>query len=229
MKRYYLIYQITNNINSKIYIGKHETNNLDDDYFGSGKLLILAQKKYGLENFRKTILFYCADKEEMDLLEACVVTPEFCNRSDVYNITVGGNGSWYYVNEVLHLNGDKMFKSGRSQESIQQQYFNAAKASREYWKKLSFKEYQIKCKQISIRKIEWNQRHPGYYAGKRNPMYGHVDTIETHNKKVLGQLGEKNSQYGKMWICNDLTKESVRIMKTDPIPKGWRKGRFCKR
>ena len=71
-KKYYLIYQITNNINGKIYIGKHETDNLDDDYFGSGKHLKHAQKKYGLENFTKTILYYLQNKEEMNLLEKMV-------------------------------------------------------------------------------------------------------------------------------------------------------------
>ena len=60
-------------------------------------------------------------------------------------------------------------------------------------------------------------------------MYGHVDSEETHKKRVLNHLGEKNSQYGKMWICNDLTRESRSILKTDPIPEGWRKGRICKK
>lgn len=34
-KKYYLIYQITNLINNKIYIGQHVTSKIDDHYMGS--------------------------------------------------------------------------------------------------------------------------------------------------------------------------------------------------
>ena len=102
--KHYLIYQIRNNLNGKIYIGKHETFNVDDDYFGSGKYLKRAIKKYGLENFTKTILIELQNVEEMNLLEKMVVTPEFCAREDVYNINVGGDGGWQYNNNPIHHN-----------------------------------------------------------------------------------------------------------------------------
>ena len=97
-KKHYLIYQITNLVNNKIYIGKHITTKIEDEYFGSGKLIRKAINKYGLENFVKTILFELQNEEEMNLLEKCVVTQEFCNREDTYNINVGGDGGWSYVN-----------------------------------------------------------------------------------------------------------------------------------
>lgn len=38
-------------------------------------------------------------------------------------------------------------------------------------------------------------------------------------------IGEKNSQYGTMWISNIELKENKKIKKTDFIPDGWVKGR----
>lgn len=94
MNKHYLIYQITNNVNGKIYIGKHETFNVDDDYFGSGKYLKRAIKKYGLENFTKTILIDLNNAEEMNLLETLVVNIEFLKRNDIYNLKPGGIGGF---------------------------------------------------------------------------------------------------------------------------------------
>ena len=43
----------------------------------------------------------------MNLLERMVVTPEFCAREDTYNINVGGDGGWSYVNEnKLNMSGN---------------------------------------------------------------------------------------------------------------------------
>ncbi len=39
METYYTIYKITNIINGMIYIGKHQTKDVNDGYMGSGKHL----------------------------------------------------------------------------------------------------------------------------------------------------------------------------------------------
>ena len=52
-------------INNKIYIGCHKTKDKNDGYFGSGKYLKNAIKKYGIENFKKEVLHYCSSMDEM--------------------------------------------------------------------------------------------------------------------------------------------------------------------
>lgn len=47
----------------------------------------------------------------MNLLERCVVTKEFCDRTDTYNINVGGDGGWSYVNETY--DHDKRVHNGK--------------------------------------------------------------------------------------------------------------------
>ena len=88
----YIIYKITNNINGKIYIGKHKTEKIDDNYFGSGIALKRSIKKYGKQNFTFHLEIELQNEEEMNLLEKFVVNEEFLKRSDVYNLKEGGEG-----------------------------------------------------------------------------------------------------------------------------------------
>ena len=219
-KRFYLIYKITNNLNQKFYIGKHETDSLDDDYFGSGKFLRNAQNKYGLENFTKTILFYCSNREEMNLLEHCIVTPEFCQREDVYNINEGGDGGWHHVNK--NNLGNKL--------TLQQKILGGKNGALTLSQKLKndteFANQFSTTVSNGLKRFYIN--HPDAQAGKNNPMYKHSYSKETLQKMSKSHLGKKNCMSNKMWICNDLTHESKAILKTDPIPNSWRKGRFCK-
>ena len=45
MKKYYYFYKITNLINDHYYYGIHSTNDLDDNYMGSGTRLWKAYEK----------------------------------------------------------------------------------------------------------------------------------------------------------------------------------------
>lgn len=99
---YYLIYEVKNKLNNKIYIGFHKTNRLDDGYMGSGKHIKAVIKKYGLQNFERRIINYCLSDEEMRLLEAEIVNEDFIKRSDTYNLKVGGYGGFRKGYVSLH-------------------------------------------------------------------------------------------------------------------------------
>ena len=70
---FYTVYKITNLINGKFYIGKHQTKDLHDDYMGSGHLIKKAIRKYGKENFIKEYLGVYNTEKEMNIAEKIYV------------------------------------------------------------------------------------------------------------------------------------------------------------
>jgi len=97
---YYTIYKITNLTNGKVYIGKHQTTNINDSYMGSGVGIRRAIKKHGKENFAKEILFVFDNPEDMDNKERELITEEFVQRKDTYNAGVGGEGGPHFAGKT---------------------------------------------------------------------------------------------------------------------------------
>jgi len=94
------MYEIKNLINNKIYVGVHKTLNLNDGYMGSGKVILRAIKKHGIENFTKTILETFDNAETMFSKEREIVSDDFLVRPDVYNLRRGGSGGFDFINKV---------------------------------------------------------------------------------------------------------------------------------
>lgn len=199
---FYTIYQITNMIDGKVYIGKHQTKDLNDGYMGSGKQLKRAQAKHGIENFKKEILFQFDNENDMNTKEAELVTEEFCLREDTYNLCPGGKGGWGYVNNEYwnettnHIRIQNLLNMTTSQRAA-----NGRKTS---------------------------QMNRG--KKKSNGRLGTKLTEETKQKlrkpktQTSNYLGKTNSQFGTMWITNG--QENKKIKKIDIIPEGWYKGRI---
>ena len=106
----YYIYRITNKINGKTYIGQHKYKKLNDSYMGSGKLIKLAKKKYGVENFKKDILEF--DIPNVDLAndwEQMYILFERVKGKAEYNIADGGLGG--YIGPVSEKTRQKLSKA----------------------------------------------------------------------------------------------------------------------
>ena len=222
--KHYLIYKITNLVNNKIYIGAHQTENINDNYMGSGKYLKRAQQKYGIDKFKKEILFECKSSDEMYQKEAEIVDEEFVARLDTYNLKVGGDGGWDYINKNYDKN-KRLDICTKASHIMHDKYprFNPLDILKKKMSKKEYEEFLLKHA-LSV-SYHWKLLGIGPFS-----TYHHSE----ESKKKIGlanskrQSGSGNSNFGKMWICNDLTHESKSILKTDPIPNGWRKGRFCK-
>ena len=211
---HYVIYKIKNTANNKIYIGKHQTDNLNDGYMGSGKHLLYSQNKYGLDKFKKEILYEFETEEEMNDMEREIVNEEFIARLDTYNIMQGGNGGWNYINKN-NLN-TKNHNTDKYKKSHQKIVGYMRKIWKEKWDNDS--EFQRKTIEIMLEnRCDWFGRH-------------HTkETKEKISKAKKGKYkGKENSQYGTCWIMNKKLKENKKIKKEDLqdwINEGWTKGR----
>ena len=103
----YIVYITVNVINNKIYVGVHNTENPEifDGYLGCGVNINtpssyknsktpfqFAVNKYGINSFKRIVLYVFNSKEEAYNKEVEIVTQEFINRKDVYNSKLGGIG-----------------------------------------------------------------------------------------------------------------------------------------
>lgn len=125
----YTVYKITNTINEKYYIGVHKTNDPNDSYFGSGKAIKNAIKKYGKKVFTKTILLITDNIEEAYEFER-TLTSNYCDKNN-YNMRLGGIGGFTKENakkgyeaakwttEILSENGKKAVKNFSKQTLIE--------------------------------------------------------------------------------------------------------------
>ena len=88
------VYEITNKVNGKKYIGKHSTELpfLKDDYYGSGVLMLKALSKYGRRNFsRRVIGQYETEQEALDAEFKEIEKVNAYDNPQYYNLCQGGN------------------------------------------------------------------------------------------------------------------------------------------
>ena len=84
------LYETTNLVNGRRYIGTHVSDDIHDDYLGSGTALKAAIEKYGRENFKKRVFGWAANSESLNALEALFVTDKEVEDRRYYNMTPGG-------------------------------------------------------------------------------------------------------------------------------------------
>ena len=199
----YYLYEIRNNLNGRIYVGVHKTDDLNDGYMGSGKVITRAIAKYGIEHFTKVILEQFQDEPAMYAREKEIVTDEFLLREETYNLRRGGCGGFDYINKAgLSLKFDHINKAGLNGNKVKVEKGITNKG----------KKYRQAKKA--------NHWMPGLLATKTQ-----ASTQKKIDAFAAGshQQGTKNSQFGSMWITDGKASKKIKI--NDAVPEGWSKGR----
>ena len=220
-QKYYFIYQTTNKLNGKYYIGKHETYNLNDGYVGSGLLLQKAINKYGIENFERTILFFVNDIDSLNFAEKETVTEEVVNDPMSYNLKIGGDGGWDYANKVLTT--EERRKHVFDSLTLEQRKF-LSDSSKQYWNNMSDDERKAVIQKSSKALKEYYKTHTSAWLGRHHTK----ETKEKLSKSHIGKIdGNKNPMANRHWWKdpNDKTK-SLAIKEGDPVPEGWIRGHW---
>jgi group I intron endonuclease len=89
---YHFIYQTTNLVTNKYYIGMHSTEDLNDGYLGSGIHLKASVNKYGKDAHQRHILEFANTREELCQLEMKLIDEQLLSDSRCMNLTLGGVG-----------------------------------------------------------------------------------------------------------------------------------------
>lgn len=215
----YTIYQTTNKINGKIYIGKHQTENPNDAYLGSGIALRNAIKKYGIENFEKVILFDFDTEQEMNDKERELITEEFVKRKDTYNKGVGGEGGPHFKGKKHSLESrQKMGVPNKklSQEARQKISISNSRriVSEETRKKISFKRHLENGKSVEEALKLSENRKPKFRKTRSQAIKDYYNDPNNRLKKAE-QMRKLHNEYdlNKIKTDYDLGLKPKEIMK----------------
>lgn len=190
----------------------HQTNDLDDGYMGSGKILKKAILKYGIDNFKKEILHIYDNEYDMRKKEKELVVIS----EQTYNLNEGGYGGFGFINHHKLNNGH------RSEESENKRLRSLSIHRKEKCKESSELEFMNKIAKKGREVVK--EKYPkGTFKG-RNHSIESKKLIGENNK--IKQLGERNSQYGTCWVTKN--GKSIKIQKEELdtyLSMGYNRGR----
>jgi len=101
------VYLITNIINEKKYIGSSRKSQIDENYYGSGKAIKDALKKYGKNNFIRDILWQ-GEGDARDIESQWLEYFNASTNSMFYNLTNDARGNDLHKEETKRTVSEKL-------------------------------------------------------------------------------------------------------------------------
>lgn len=209
-RRYHYIYRITRD-DGMFYIGMHSTDDLDDGYFGSGKLLWYSVRKHGKEKHTKEIIQFLGSREELKLREKEIVNEELVKNSWCLNLKTGGEGDFSHINKLGRNIYGKNGKPGFGGENLNAGRTTSAGKNR--WK--NNREVMLLTARRAI-----------LLAAEASKSLDAIEKRKATYAERGHQQGEKNSQFGSCWVTDDVKPIKIRKERLDEyLAKGYQKGR----
>lgn len=173
-----IIYLTTNLINNKIYVGQDSYDN--PNYYGSGKILNRAIKKYGKNNFKKEILQRCKNPQELNEAEIYWIDKLKATDDTIgYNISLGGTGR--IKGSKLTEEHIKNISHGQTLQGYIDKH-GLELGTKKYNKKIiNQSEAQQERLKDEVERMKYSA------SGKLNGMYG-----RNHSKETLQKISKKN-------------------------------------
>ena len=151
-------------INGTYYIGCHTTRNMNNKYLGSGVYLKRSIAKYGIENFKKEILFFCKDREEKFDSEKQLVNEVLVQDPLCMNLAPGGKGGCF-PGERASFSGNK-----HKPETIE-----------------VMKEKAKHRPPPTLETREKIKKNHADVSGEKNPMYGKISAMAGRKRPEVAE------------------------------------------
>ena len=189
---YGFVYEWTNILNGKKYIGSH-TGTIDDGYIGSGKVFQRAIKKHGIKNFTRTIIEYVEVEDRQYLLE----------REKFYLDKVNAYYSDDYYNVAKDVIGGDT-KAGWTNERTQE-FRNQIK---QVWANRTKEEKKALLDNVHSKTKEWYQTEEGQKLKEK--LRNNVPRMIEGTKARDPEDRKRSARLGKERMGLDRRKEAAR-------------------
>jgi hypothetical protein len=251
---FYTVYKIQNLVNNKEYIGYHHTNDLNDNYMGSGTLIQKAIEKYGIENFSKEYIEIFDNRDDAVALEAYLVNEEYVKLNTNYNLALGGfsgPGNKSKDDDII-IDGERYFSYNHAKISLNIRFSELnkllMKEGNGFINKDFHKAFIEKIKDLNDRTLKRNNYLSSLWKGVKKSE-DHINKInknpekikktsdkhrgmkrskETREKMSLAKRGKIPHNMGKKYCYNPETLDK-KLCYIHEIPEGWVLGFIPKR
>ena len=178
------IYLITDTLHNKQYVGQRRGYKLDENYYGSGRIIQDLIKKYGTTIFEREIIDYASSQEELSQKEVEYIEKYNTLYPNGYNLTLRLQAIDPYERSCKHSeefkrNMSKRLKNMWKNEEYKEKMINISK---ENWKKEDYRKRIIECSKES-----WSNKE---IREKRIDAI-HKSITEETCKKISDKLKER--------------------------------------